>query len=615
MKEKLKENFKNKKTIIMLILGALVFLGTIIGATYAYFSVTAANNTTNTDTTGSLSTKGNAILRTNISQLYLNLDGVLMSESNVGSKYYATSNESGTPILEENVALNNGIYTLATASTDEGATGYDCDYTYSLTGTVANEITDSSDEDIKVRVMGDSLTNGYQEFTLKDILSGGQTLTGTFESISHETPQTIRIQPTVENTSRTQDDFKGNNYSITLTPESFSCSYTINTPVLRTALSNNVVSYTVEKGTFDVEECCINTDPIDTTSCEWEPVSEEPMTFSLMSFGTYYAHAKDSNGHIGHSGAISYESSVLATKLINRGDMWQSNLVDDGYRFIGTGDATSGTTPDNFICFGTTSKEECKANEPKYLYRIMGVFSDSTNNNHAKLIKYQSLPTLYKYHSSNNDANWGSTSLFSGLNGSYFLTNSAYNYMQNSTWSNKITNWTWSAVNTMSCRYEGTAYRDYSPSQMYLHEMNKTGKPTTIGSWTNPQAKIGLMYASDYTLSLGETSKSLTSSTTPNDATLIQSWMFLGNNSFGTTTSLDTVAGSLYSWEWTIARYGSGCGSGADGSWVIREAGQIESCYTYYYVYISARPVFYLNSDVEYSSGSGDYTDPFILEL
>ena len=361
MKEKLKENFKNKKTIIMLILGALVFLGTIIGATYAYFSVTAANNTTNTDTTGSLSTKGNAILRTNISQLYLNLDGVLMSESNVGSKYYATSNESGTPILEENVALNNGIYTLATASTDEGATGYDCDYTYSLTGTVANEITDSSDEDIKVRVMGDSLTNGYQEFTLKDILSGGQTLTGTFESISHETPQTIRIQSTVENTADKQDDFKGNNYSITLTPETFSCSYTVETPIVKTSVTSNIATYTVKKGEFDVQDCCVNNDPIDVSNCEWEPVSEEPMTFSLVQNSIYYIHARDVKGYIGHSEPFEQEFTFSKVYTLSdsgkvftapkngkyRIELWGQNGT--GYKFNNYVDTYGGYVAGNIL--------------------------------------------------------------------------------------------------------------------------------------------------------------------------------------------------------------------------------------------------------------------------
>ena len=58
-----------------------------------------------------------------------------------------------------------------------------------------------------------------------------------------------------------------------------------------------------------------------------------------------------------------------------------------------TGTATSGTPPDNFICFGTTSEETCKANESKYLYRIIGVFDDDSGNKHVKLIKYYSLPS------------------------------------------------------------------------------------------------------------------------------------------------------------------------------------------------------------------------------
>lgn len=79
MKEKLKENFKNKKTIVLLLVGALVFLGTIIGATYAYLGIVSTNSATNTSTTGALSGKGNVTLTTNTSNLYINLDAVDLS--------------------------------------------------------------------------------------------------------------------------------------------------------------------------------------------------------------------------------------------------------------------------------------------------------------------------------------------------------------------------------------------------------------------------------------------------------------------------------------------------------------------------------------------------------
>ena len=48
------------------------------------------------------------------------------------------------------------------------------------------------------------------------------------------------------------------------------------------------------------------------------------------------------------------------------------------------------------------------------------------------------------------DVNWEDSTLYASLNSSGFLTNTTYDYLQNTTWNNKIENWTWSAVNTKS---------------------------------------------------------------------------------------------------------------------------------------------------------------------
>ena len=294
----------------------------------------------------------------------------------------------------------------------------------------------------------------------------------------------------------------------------------------------------------------------------------------------------------------------LAQKLINDGLMWQSGLESDGYRFTGTGNAESSTTPDNFICFGTTDQTECKNNESKYLYRIIGVFEDGEGNKHAKLIKYYSLPSTQVWHSSNTDTNWEDSSLKISLNGSYFATNTAYAYMQNAEWTNKITNWTWSSVNTKTAESSGPNYYDgLSPSNMYLHEMNRSSKTSSVGVWTTPQAKVGLMYLSDYALSLGDTAKNMTTDIFTNRAALKTGWMNISNNAYETTTG-------EYQYEWTMSRYGN---RGSNYyAWSVDSGG-----YVYYHVasslLFSVRPSFYLTSDVTYSNGTGDYTDPIII--
>ena len=535
-----------EKTTLMLIIGiATLFIATF-GATYAYFTVVTSNDTTNTLSTGSFRDTGNVSLTTNTANLYLNLNGVHMSEGNIGTKYYATSDVSGTPILESAIALGNGIYTLATASISTGETVYDCSYNYDISATLDSPITDGSDEDIKITIKGSSITGGGKTYTLKQILEGNQTLTGLFKNVTAGTPQTITIESTVENTSSTQDDFVGNRYTITITPKT---------------------------------------------------------------------------GNQGFSCVVATPSVVLSDKLISDGNMWQSTLEGDGYRFTGSGAADAVTSPDNFICFGTTSKETCKANEDKYLYRIIGVFEDTNGNNSVKLIKYKQLERDEMWHNSIAYVSWENSDMYNELNGSRFLTNTDYDYMQDGDWLNKISNWTWSAVNTKTNSTDlGPNYYHMSIEDIYLHEMNRARDTTymynvydpssgfyamkwgdfAIGSWSAPVAKIGLMYTSDYLMSLG--SSLLIYSSEDKKLTFQTGWMHPINNG---------VIDPDYQYEWTM----SNCGMNDDNrncAWFVNSDGAVDKLLVINEFKI--RPVFYLKHDVAYGSGSGDYTDPFITE-
>ena len=127
--------------------------------------------------------------------------------------------------------------------------------------------------------------------------------------------------------------------------------------------------------------------------------------------------------------------------------------------------------------------------------------------------------------------------------------------------------------------------------------MNRSSKTSSIGEWSTPVAKIGLMYVSDYTLSLGSSALAITGGTSTNSATLKTGWMYQGNN--------DTTA---HTTEWTLSRIG-------------------ERKMTFYAYYVSgevyynysdyaygARPVFYLTSDARINGGNGSYSNPYILK-
>ncbi len=295
-------------------------------------------------------------------------------------------------------------------------------------------------------------------------------------------------------------------------------------------------------------------------------------------------------------------SKTLVQNLIDSKWLWQSGLEGDGYRYTGSGAVGTSTNPNNFICFGTTDKSTCTANQDKYMYRVLGVFSDANGNNHTKIIKYKQIGPYAWNSDRTTDISWENSDMYKGLNGSYFLTNTTYDYLQNTTWSNKIENWTWSAVNTKTNSNSSLHYYNVSPSQIYLHEMNRTGKTSTVGEWTTPSAKIGLMYASDYALSLGSSALALTTGTKANKDLLKTGWMHQSNN--------DTTK---HNKEWTLARAGADR-YGEFSAWSVSDEGYVYDTFTVNNTY-GARPVFYLTSDVKITTdGDGTLENPFILE-
>ena len=293
-------------------------------------------------------------------------------------------------------------------------------------------------------------------------------------------------------------------------------------------------------------------------------------------------------------------NNSFAYNLTKSDILWQSGLEGDGYRYTGSGAVGTSTNPNNFVCFGTTDKSACTANQYKYMYRVLGVFSDSNGDNHVKLIKYKQLASGYAWNSISADVNWGNSTLYAGLNGSVFLTDPTYDYLQNTEWSNKIENWTWSAVNTKTYRNSGpNYYNSLTPSQIYLHEMNRSTKTSTVGEWTNPTAKIGLMYASDYTLSLGSSSLAITGDTLANQATLKTGWMHQSNN--------DTTNNT---YEWTLSRAGDYFSKAY--AWLVAGDGRVDTGNVD--DYYGLRPVFYLTTDTKTSDGDGSLENPFIIQ-
>ena len=580
------KKLEKKQIVILIFVFALLLL---VGGTYAYFSINATSDKTGAKVTGKANNLGNPTMQTKTSKLYLNLDASLMSQANAGKTYYANENESGLALE------TNPNYTLATASLPEGDEALDCTYNYKVTATVTTPITDNSDSDVKVIV-------GDKTMTLKELTTAGTTgiiVSGEIKNLTKGQSVSIPLTSSVTNTATTQDKLVGNSYTINIEP------------------------YT--SGDKKVFSCKLHADS--TPLADYLIASGDLWQSGLEGDGYRYAGkgvtcSYDSGNYIGVANNQSTAPTCpvlykVTSTVISSGDSY------DYYNTSCPSDNSSYTysctklnavpdksnVPNNFICFGTTDASECTSNQDKYMYRVIGVFEDANGNNHAKLIKFKQLG-IYTwesdyYNKGYNDISWENSDMYEGLNGDYFLTNTKYDYLQNATWLNKVTNWTWSAVNTKTASDSGPDYMyELTSSQIYLHEMNRSTKSSTIGEWTNPVAKIGLMYVSDYSLSLGSSTLQLTPSPNLNDSLLKTGWMHQSNN--------DTTASSR---EWTMSRFGAG--SSYFFAWGIYPEGRIDSGSDYGNHVDRAnavRPTFYLTSDTKVSGGDGSLENPFITE-
>ena len=277
------------------------------------------------------------------------------------------------------------------------------------------------------------------------------------------------------------------------------------------------------------------------------------------------------------------------------GDGTPDDAGDNGYRY-------SGCNPNNFICFGPGSESYNNGTSTTCpdgnLYRIIGYvpveLPDGTKENRIKVIKseyathddlgkdkadgtYQ-FHVFYKklkrvkaetsiegFHWNDRAYNtWSRSSLYKALNDS----SSGYLYNIND-WANKIENVKWNVDG-----YDKNP--DLTPKQMYDVENNKNQ-----GASVQVNAKIGLMYPSDYSFASIKDNWTSTLHNYDNHSNSQNNWLFNGV------------------WEWTISRnsnYINDVFNVYDHGFV--SGGLVNYAY-------GVRPVFYLKSNVTLS-GDGD---------
>ena len=245
----------------------------------------------------------------------------------------------------------------------------------------------------------------------------------------------------------------------------------------------------------------------------------------------------------------------------------ENSARDNSYRF-------AGKNPNNYVCFGSDAST-CPSDN---LYRIIGLF-----NNETKLIKYSYAGTnllgangsfrtgnYYYWNNITNNNVWSESNLNT--------VNLNTNYLRNigNTWNQKISNHNWYVNGHTSWNSTAKEFLD-SESRGRTYD-----------------AKIGLMYVSDYGFAADQSWWDRDVYDYENSSS--SNWMYTGTNKW----TITPQSGSTTS-VFNINNYGFASTNGVNSD---------STNYNNLVVY----PVFYLNSKVEYVSGSGTSSDPIRIE-
>ena len=261
---------------------------------------------------------------------------------------------------------------------------------------------------------------------------------------------------------------------------------------------------------------------------------------------------------------------------------------DNSYRY-------AGANPNNYVCFGSDASPCPEDN----LYRIIGVIDDK-----VKLIKYDyatsallgtdgdygeskapdstykgSLTSIDTYYW--NKATGTNTWSESNLNKTNLNTN-FINSIGN-TWANKIATTTW--------KVGGNTFDNIVKSVLSVAYQNEIVAPAEN---TTYEAKIGLMYASDYGFAASPSAWTTTL------------YNYDGNDAKG--TSIKTINWMYMGYyDWTVSR------NSGDSyyAFFVYDDGLVG--YNFVSSHYGVRPSFNLSSSITYVSGSGSAVDPILI--
>ena len=461
---------------------------------------------------------------------------------------------------------------------------------------------------ISVSVLGTKGTNNVTKYYYS-IDNGtyveSSTANYTFTGLSEKTTHTIKVK-----VADTQGRMS-NEYGLSATTDAYVVPSITN--VTTTSTSNSItINVTGQNGDGTISKYYYSKD----NGSNYVESTSSTYTFSnLTSNTTFYikVYVKDNNNRVSSvsTASIATKNRTLAeyVKAQYNGTQGSNGIYyhnstltngagDNSYRFVGASDAVN-----NYVCFGT-NETPCPVDN---LYRIIGVFGDK-----VKLIKsdyatsallgtdgdYSRMYTANNWDNSNYKGNnlvniagysWNksyqNTWSLSNLN----KTNLNKNFITNigADWADKIAETTWkvggNTYNNIASQPAKTAYQN---------EVLRPNPGTTSNGETQLNAKIGLMYVSDYMYAAQQ-----------------DKWTLVGYND--SDVSKDYRAATSVNWmymglkECSISRIADS----SNYAFVVDNTGYVILDYVGGSA-LAVRPVFYLTSSVNYASGDGTKNSP-----
>ncbi len=466
-------------------------------------------------------------------------------------------------------------------------------------------------------------TNGTNtiDHYLYSIDNGSYQESNVFSDLNDNTEYTINVKA-VDTAGR-----ESNPYEIQVTTDEYILPSISN--VTASATSDSItLNVTASGGTGSIVTYHYSKDD----GLNYEESNNANYTFdNLTSDATFYlkVYVTDSNGKTSTPYSLNVETKVPIT-LANyiKTEVYTGTDGDNGLYYhdgVGTyanaseeaGDNSyrySGANPNNYVCFGSDA-ENCPNNN---LYQIIGVFGDQvklikheygtvselgTNGEYIETYAETGLWTseLIGYYKGTNDVStlgtyvWNSSGVNNWSTSQLNAVNLNTNYIsylndQNAKWVDMIETSSWK-VGGIS---EDNIW-DYSPVKtIYLNEMTGTSANKTHN------AKIGLMYASDYGYAASPANWKTGLYAYDNDTNRNNNWLYMGLNEWTITILSD--------WSWMSSEiYASGFFfyNMVDGK---DEGGTLARNRT-------LRPTFYLKSNIIITSGDGSKNSPYRVAL